>query len=491
MQQNPIPRQIVLYLFIFFYLVLLVPTSPHAKNSKEPHLVPKVRPGVKIDAVLDEEIWSRALTLELNYEVRPGENVPPPVRTEVLLAYCETHFYAAFRAYDPDPSKIRARISDRDHMYDDDWVALIIDTFNDERRMFDYFSNPLGVQGDMIECPDCSGDSWDAIWESAGRITDWGYVVEMAIPFSSMRFPRTEGEQVWNFDAVRSYPRMVRHHIGLFPRDRNNNCYLCQAEEIVGFAGVTPGRNIEFDPTFNTLYSQEREDFSKDYLVDKDKDYEFGLTTRWGITPNLQLNTTLNPDFSQVEADVAELDINTTFAIYYPEKRPFFLEGTELFNTRFNTVYTRTLAEPNWGIKLTGKEGKNAIGYYTVQDKITNFLLPGSQGSDELTTYKKSIGSAFRYRRDIFEASTIGLLLTDRENEDYYNRVAGVDGIIKFTKKDQVRFQFFGSQTSYPDSIVEKYDQPKGSFSAGAMDVFYLHDTDGLDWYALYRETGA
>lgn len=469
---------------------ILAPSNAAANNTKEPHRVPKVSSALKIDGVLNEDIWNNALTLELRYEVRPGENVPPPVRTEVLLAYSESHLYAAFRAYDPEPWKIRARICDRDRMYDDDWVALVIDTFDDKRRMFDFFCNPLGIQGDMIECPDCEGDSWDIIWDSAGKINKDGYIVEMAIPFSSMRFQRSDGDQMWNFDAVRSYPRMVRHHIGLFPRDRSNNCYLCQAERLIGFAGATPGRNIELNPTFNTLHTQEREDFTEGAFQDRDEDYDVGITTRWGITPNLTLNTTANPDFSQVEADVAQLDINTTFALYYPEKRPFFLEGAELFNTPFTLAHTRTLAEPNWGIKLTGKEGKNAIGYYTVQDKITNLLLPGSQGSDSETIYKKSVGSMLRYRRDIFSSSNIGVLLSDREFEGYHNRVAGFDGILKFTKTEQLRFQFLGSNTSYPDSIVRNYDQPEGDFTGGGMEVFYFHGTETWDWYAIYREKG-
>jgi hypothetical protein len=449
-----------------------------------------VNGDIQVDAVLDEHAWSKALKLELSYEVRPGENVPPPVRTEVLLAYSESHLYAAFNAYDPDPSQIRARVCDRDNMYEDDWVALVIDTFNDERRMFDLFSNPLGVQGDMIECPECSGDSWDAIWESAGQITDFGYVVEMAIPFSSMRFQRTDGDQIWNFDAVRSYPRSVRHHIGLFPRDRSSNCYLCQAEELIGFAGATPGRNIEFDPTFSALYSQERENETSGSFKEAKNNQEFGLTARWGITPNMTLSATVNPDFSQVEADVAQLDINTNFALYYPEKRPFFLEGTELFSTRFNVVHTRMLADPVSGIKLTGKEGPHAVGFYAVKDDVTNLLLPGSEGSESTTLDQQSLGATLRYRRDVFSSSNVGILATNREADGYYNRVAGVDGILKVTRKDEIRFQLLGSQSSYPDSTVAEFGQPDGRFSDRAFDVFYLHATETLDWYGLYREKG-
>jgi hypothetical protein len=459
-------------------------------GPKPPHRVPRVTSQVRVDGELGEDVWRQALVLELNYEVRPGENIPPPVRTEVLFAYSGSHLLAAFRAYDPDPSAIRARITDRDDMYDDDWVALVLDTFNDERRTFDFFCNPLGIQGDQIESPEGGGGGWDAIWECAGQITSEGYVVEMAIPFSSMSFQRSEGDQIWGVDAVRSYPRSVRHHIGMFPRDRNNNCYMCQSDKLIGFAGATPGRNIELDPTVYGVFTQERDGFPGGRFVDRSKDFEAGVTAHWGVTPNLTLNATVNPDFSNVEADVAQLDINTQFALYYSEKRPFFLEGASLFNTRFRAVHTRTLADPVWGSKLTGKEGRSAIGFFTVQDEITNLLIPASEGSSTTSLSQWNVGSVLRYRHDVSRSSNLGLLVTDREGEGYHNRVAGFDGIWKFTGKDQLRFQVLGSQTRYPVTVSEAYDQPAGSFTGAAYDIIYIHDTRSHDWYAAYREVG-
>ncbi|MCU0639400.1 MAG: carbohydrate binding family 9 domain-containing protein, partial [Candidatus Krumholzibacteria bacterium] len=261
--------------------------------EKTPHRLPRVDGGFKTDACLDESFWENALKLDLKYEVRPAENTPAQVKTEVYLAYNDTHLLAAFRAYDPDPSQIKAFITDRDQLFDDDWVGLVFDSFDDRRRQFDFFINPLGVQGDIIETAGSgSNDSWDAIWDSAGKITDYGYCVEIAIPFSSMRFQRSDGEQVWNFDAVRSYKRSVDHRFTLFPRDRNNNCYLCQAERLVGFEGATPGRNIELDPTFSSLYSQARPEYTEGDFEESAKQNEFGLSARWGITPNIQLNAT-------------------------------------------------------------------------------------------------------------------------------------------------------------------------------------------------------
>jgi len=148
-----------------------------AKAGDLPYRVPRVETPVKVDAILDEDVWRKAVKIDANIEVSPGENIPAPVKTEVLLAYSETHLYAAFRAYDPNPSEILAYFTDRDNFYSDDWVGLILDTFNDQRRSYEFFCNPFGVQGDKIN----RRSAWDAIWDSHGRITDDGYIVEMAI----------------------------------------------------------------------------------------------------------------------------------------------------------------------------------------------------------------------------------------------------------------------------------------------------------------------
>ncbi|MBN2007961.1 hypothetical protein JW960_01300 [candidate division KSB1 bacterium] len=327
-----------------------------------------------------------------------------------------------------------------------------------------------------------------AIWESDGRITDEGYIVEMSIPFSSLNFPRSEGEQTWGFDAVRSYPRSVRHHIGAWVRDRNNNCYMCQADKLVGFAGVTPGRNIEFDPTMSGIITEERVDETARPFHTAERKFEPGLTAQWGVTPNLTLSTTLNPDFSNVESDILQLDINNQFAIYYPEKRQFFLEGADFFSTPFTVVHTRSSADPKWGVKFTGKEGASGIGYYTVQDNITNILIPGTEGSDSDSYNQKSVGSVFRYKRDVLKSSNLGLILTDREGENYFNRLGGIDGDFKFTQKNRVTFQVLQSNTSYTDSIRSEYDQRAGDITGTAWYAHYWYNTRSLDFFATHEE---
>jgi len=260
-----------------------VPTrhDSFAQVSQEPFHVPRAVSEITVDAVLDEEAWQEALLLELNWEVRPGENVTPPVSTEVLITYDEANLYAAFRCYDPEPSAIRAHLRDRDTLGGDDWVALILDTFNDQRRSFDFIVTAQGVQFDQIESQSGEDPGWDAIWTSASRITSWGYAIEISIPFSSLRFQRADGPQVWGFDAVRRYPRDHAYHIGTFPRDRSNNCYLCQAIKIQGFESARPGRNIELDPTVIGFRSDTRPDFPEGEMEKVEQEGEVGITASW------------------------------------------------------------------------------------------------------------------------------------------------------------------------------------------------------------------
>jgi hypothetical protein len=461
-----------------------------AKAGDVPYRVPMVDTPVKVDAVLDEPVWDEAVRIDANIEVRPGNNIPSPVKTEALIAYDTENIYVAIIADDPDPSKIRARISDRDNVFNDDWVLFLIDTFNEQNRSYDFFCNPLGIQADEIETSN-GGGSYDAIWDSHGRITDEGYIVEMAIPFSSIQFQNTEGDQIWGFDIVRSYPRTVRHHIGAFPRDRNNNCYMCQALKLIGFAGVKPGKNIEIDPTFSARLTQERANETSGPFHEKDRAMDPGITARLNLTPNMKLSATLNPDFSQVEADAAQMDINTKFPLYYQEKRPFFVEGSEIFRSQFNLVHTRTLAEPEWGMKLTGKEGKHTIGFFSARDRVTPLVFPGAEGGDNTTLSMQSTGSVVRYKHDVGSSSYIGTTVSDREGNEYHNRVASVDGQLKFTPKDTFEFQAVGSNTAYSQDIIDEFDQPDGDFGGAAYRLNYNHSTEKYFVFANYEDIGS
>jgi hypothetical protein len=442
-----------------------------------------------VDAVLDEPAWDRALVIDLAWEVEPGENVPAPVRTTARLIAGPRALFVAFVAEDPDPSRIRARYSDRDRMYADDWVHVVLDTFDDERRAFDFFVNPLGVQGDAVETTAGSfSRDWDTIWDSAGRITGEGYIVEIAIPFSSLRFQATDGPQTWGLDVVRYYPRLVRHKLSATPRVRGNNCYLCQISRVTGFEGATPGRNLEVTPTLTGIASERRDPFPDGGWQEDESDVELGVTARWGVTPNLALSGTLNPDFSQVEADAAQLEVNTRFSLFFSEKRPFFLEGADYFQTPLRAVYTRTMADPAWGAKATGKVGDGVIGAFAVRDEVTGLLFPGSESTVSTLLDSPATTSVARYRHDVGGSSTVGGLITDRRGEGgYRNTVYGADLDYRFSSEDLLKVQILGSSTRYPGDVAEDFDQAKETFTGTAAEVFYMHQNRTWEVYGRAR----
>jgi len=216
-------------------------------TREHPYEVPNTALPVIIDGVIDDDAWADALVLELKYEVDPGENVAPPVRSEVLIIHDSDTLYAAFRCFDPDPSSIRAHLTmtSRENalIWKDDHVNIHLDTLNGEARNFAIGANAYGVQMDGVA--DSGGNfdwSWDAVWDSAGQIHDWGYAVELAIPFDQLSLPQTEGPQTWGFNALRVLPRDVVHFVQVVPFDRSNKCLQCQFVKIRGFDQTNAGR---------------------------------------------------------------------------------------------------------------------------------------------------------------------------------------------------------------------------------------------------------
>ena len=472
------------------------PALPPAGPSGGPRATYTVDPvdpqagDIRVDGRLDEAAWSGAPTFTLDYETFPGDNVAPPVATELWITHDEDHLYVGVRAHDPDPTKIRARLRDRDAAFQDDFVGVVLDTFNDERRAFEFFVNPLGVQMDLVQ-NDVTGnedDSWDTLWDSAGRVTETGYEVEMAIPFSSLRFAQGEGAKTWGIDALRVWPRDQRTRIGLNPLPRGRNCYLCHASKLRGFAGVSPGKNLEIVPTLTANDRAFRSGGGERF--DGSDDQELGVTAHWGVTPGTTLSGTVNPDFSQIEADAAQLAVNTQFALFYPEKRPFFLEGADLFDTRINAVYTRTIADPAWGAKVTGKSGKSAYGAIVAEDERTNLLIPGSQGSQLLSLDRENTSSILRYRRDLSgEGSAIGGLLTSRSGSGYHNHLGGLDALFRWNGGDAFRFELLGSDTEYPEAIRDRAGQgERGGLQGHAARVALQRQREGWMAVGVYND---
>ncbi|UCC75204.1 MAG: carbohydrate binding family 9 domain-containing protein [Gemmatimonadota bacterium] len=448
---------------------------------------------IEIDGVMDEPAWSDAVSIDLPWEWFPGDNTPAPVATDCRVAFDDTRLYIGCRALDQDPAQVRAHLADRDdldRLLQDDHLGFLLDTFNDQRRAFQFRVNPLGVQADAILSTSEGFEdfSWDAIWDSKGNITADGYVVEIGIPFRSLRFPAGEQAQTWGFQAFRSYPRSVRHRIASSWTDRNNTCLLCQTNKLDGLEGIAPGHNLEFDPTFTSSRTDTIAGFPDGDMDDGDIEPELGLTAFWGVTPGLMLAGALNPDFSQVEADVAQLEVNARFALFYPEKRPFFLEGADYFLTPIDAVFTRTVVEPLAGLKLTGKEGKNAVGVFATQDTLNNLIMATNQASVPISLDQDVTGGVVRYRRDVGGSSTVGVLYTGRLADDYYNHAAGVDAFWQISSANSMRLQYLYTFSDLPDEVAETWGQATEAFEGDGIAVEFQHVSRNWGAWAEYLD---
>lgn len=439
--------------------------------------IPHVAEAFSIDGIMDEAVWAKALMLELHLETEPAENLPAPVETYVYLLETGSELLIAFDARDPEPDRIRAYLRDRDAAWQDDIVGVELDTFNDEIRGFQFIANALGVQIDA-SLDDNSGDndSWDAIWDSAGRINETGFVVEMAIPFSQIRFPDTDEVQTWGIDLMRMYPREDRVRLALTAKQRGSNCNLCQFAKVTGFENAEPGKDIEVVPSL-TSSRTDRRDSASGALVAGPSNSDVGVNVSWGISPDVTANLAINPDFSQVEADVAQLEVNNTFTLQFAERRPFFLEGANFFATPMQAVFTRTIADPDVGAKLTGRIGDSTYGIFAAADTVTNLIFPGPQGSSSTSLPINSDTIVGRYQYDFGQSSAIGLLLTDRSGNAYSNRVGGIDGRYRWSDRHSISFQSLASSTDYPAEVSVGFGQPDGSFSDNATEVVYDFNT--------------
>jgi uncharacterized protein DUF5916/cellulose/xylan binding protein with CBM9 domain len=466
-------------------------TAPRASRlpPARAFTVARATGAIKLDGALDDPGWQGTPEISIEWEWTPGDNTRPPVESVCRLTFDASTLYIGCRGFDPHPEEIRARYFSRDdieRLVRDDYFLILLDPFNDQRRAFQFRVNALGGQAEaLLSTAEGFEDwSWDAIWGSRGRIDSLGYTVEMAIPFKSLRFPRTEQVQTWGVILERSYPRGVRHRMQSAPRDRNNTCTLCEANKVTGFQGIAPGRNLELDPAVTAGRTDRRAELPDGALAKGKVDGSLGVDFRWGITPNLTLNATGNPDFSQIEADVAQLDVNTRFALFFPEKRPFFLEGADLFSTPIQAVFTRTVADPDAGLKLSGKIGKSsasAFGVFAARDAITNLLFPANQGSDNATLAQEAYSTVGRFRRDVGRSSHFGGLYTGRFGEGYTNQLAGLDLFHQLDRSTTVRLQYLRSLTDYPDSTAQAAGQPDGSFQGGGLHASLNRNTS--NWF--------
>ncbi|WP_076414791.1 carbohydrate binding family 9 domain-containing protein [Shewanella sp. UCD-KL12] len=453
-----LPQLIALLLISF---VGSFPAS--AGTNQQFHIdIPTLDQGVTIDGHLDEVQWQKATSALLQYETSPGENIQAPVATQVKVFATETSLFVSFIAQDPDSNAntnlIRANITDRDSLWGDDLVGIKLDTFNDERLAYQFFVNPYGVQMDSIEneLTGQESNAWDGIWHSSGRKTDEGYLVEMELPLRLFNFDSKLDIQTWGIEFIRFYPRDKSHRLSTHAIDRNNSCQLCQLGTATGLSGVESGQDLQLTPSLVMRRNSQR-DLQPVDDWESDNTVEPGLDIRWGITPSTLLSATINPDFSQVEADAGQLDINSTFALFYPEKRAFFLDNKDYFDTQLQLLHTRNIVSPDYGVKLTSKLDNHTFAVMATNDTKTNFLVPGNLSSDIASIDEESYNLAGRYRADFGSQLSIGALMTAKQSDQYHNYVASGDIKYQPTTKDTFTAQYVASNTEYPEELYKTF----------------------------------
>lgn len=411
-----------------------------------------------IDGVIGTDEWKGATRAELTRQVQPGDNALPSERTEVLLAADREHLYLAFRCFDSQPSAIRAPVSRRDAVFGDDYVGIYLDTYDDRRRAYVIYFNPLGIQADGIitggslsEVSEADDLTWDGIYDSKGALTEEGYAVEAAIPFRSLRF-QSGKDQRWGLHLQRWVARKAER-VHWQPISRSRADLLTQMGTLSGLDDIYAGRTLDLIPTVTGAINSERERGAYDPVtgatglarLNSVNRIDPGLTATYTLTPNLTLSGTLNPDFSQVEADTPQINVNQRFPLFFPERRPFFLEGAEVFRSvgSLTFVNTRQIVEPDYGVKLTGKIGKHTIGFLNAHDPFYGRSVRAS-GAEVGESAQFNV---LRYGRDLFKNSRVGLLLTDRRFAGTYNTVIAADGIFRFGDVHQIGFQLAQSYT--------------------------------------------
>jgi hypothetical protein len=413
-----------------------------------------------IDGVLDDPAWSAGLKFDGFKTFKPDYGKDASQRTEAYVAYDAENFYFAFRCYDSEPSKIKGAVCKRDTIFQDDLVFINLDTFNDRQSAFVFMLNPCGIQGDgMLTTSGNVEVSFDTVWYSAGKIDDQGWTAEARIPLQSLRFPNRK-TLTMRVLFIRFFTR-TSEQVSFPPIDPNYGSLLGQAQPFE-LSGLKYRRVAELLPAFTFGRTQEATEETQGELVrNRDLDIgDIGLTGKLGITSDLTLDAAVNPDFSQVEADAGQVDFNQRYSLYYEEKRPFFLEGSELWQfggaveegPLSSLVYTRTIVDPSFGFKLTGK--------MTPRDTVAAIYAQDNLPGDDVDVHPDfMIG---RYKHSLKDDAYIGAFYTGREAGGAFNRVGGLDGRFRLSQTQTASFHLFGSLTKAPAADSTEADHALG-----------------------------
>jgi hypothetical protein len=462
--------------------------APTPTPPADPLRIARRNGDITVDGDLSDAGWQNAERIETWYETNPGDNVEPKVKNVAWLAYDDQFLYAAFDMGDTDPSAIKAPLGDRDNVPSyTDYVGLIIDPKNDGKSAQMFLANPRGIQYDAITSDAADEDSSpDFFWDSAGRITSTGWALEVRIPFSSLRYQESNPEQ-WRLMLYRNMPREYRYQMFTSRLPRDINCFICNTRPLVGLAGLPSGSHWVVAPyATGNQASLPRDGVLGNSLDSDDPRADGGLDAKWIPNPNMVFDATLNPDFSQIESDTAQISANQRFALFFPERRPCFLESGDLFSTPFQAIYTRTFNQPRWGARSTGQRGANQWTLLVGQDEGEGgVIIPGVLSSGIAAQDFESNVAIGRWRRDIGD-SFASVLYSGRDiDEGGGNHVLGPDFRWQINDSDVLVGQLLYSRSETPNrpDLAAEWDGRELSGLAGQM--WWHRRTTKWDFYGF------
>ena len=478
--------------------LLLLPLSVRAEEAAPPPPTPvmhitRAAGPITIDGNLDDPGWKNATKYETWYETNPGDNIEPKVKQIGYVTYDDRFFYVAIDMWDPDPKSIRSAYADHDGISGniDDYAGPLIDTRNDGRTGYLFLVNAHNVQYDALN-DDATGNednSPDFFWDSATKINDHGWAVEMRIPFSTLRYNGANPPQ-WGLILYRNRPRDRRYQIFSNRLPRGKNCFVCSYGKITGLEGLPAGGHVVAAPYVTARSTGIAENLGAPLRYGAGAT-NAGMDVKWTPNADTAVDAALNPDFSQVESDVAAISTNQRFALFFPEKRPFFLEGTDLFNSPIQAVYTRTITQPRWGLRTTGKIGSDNYTLLVADDRGGgSIIIPSSQSSDFAEQDFTSYALIGRDRHDLGHNSFVSFLATAREEDGgSHNRVLGPDFQWK-SERDTLTGQLLFSDSRTPNRPDLSADWNGQRLRSYAGDLWYQHQTRINDFYVEHKNFG-
>ena len=426
-----------------------------------------------IDGKLDDSVWQQCPSVTNFRTFAPDFGHDGSQKTIAFMAYDSENLYFAFRCFDAEPEKIKCAVSAHDNVGSDDWVCINLDSFNDQQSLYALYVNPAGIQMDSRFAAGKEDFSIDLVWYSAGHMDADGYTVELQIPLRSIRYSETNPVMMSVF-FERYISRLSEHSSYPELDAAKGDNFLTQMTPLV-YPDVKHFTLFELLPAFT--YSQ-KYGLDAGKLVVNEQKGNFSLTTKFGLMSDLILDGTYNPDFSQVESDAGQVDVNLRYALYYPEKRPFFLEGSDIYNIAamqtsdidpvVSILHTRTIVNPLLGVKLSGKlDAQNTLASIYAMDRIA----PEEAGAYGDYAHFPIL----RYKHALTEDSYLGAIYTRREVKSHYNRVLGADGMLRVTQSSLLQFNALTSAT--------KADATTDPLRGHSFSAKYSSSTRDLEYY--------